>query len=124
MRQPYIKNEPQEKQEMQSAIRMILLVASISILFALTGRLLPHSFDEELLPSAESAKENSPGRRPQSGRAPGYNRELESPVRAKQVFCSALTGLGAAPIRYPGFQSPLRVLFHPGLFCFALSALY
>ena len=49
--------------------------------------------------------------------------EDKSPVRAAQSACIALTGLNLNPICNPGFQSPLRVLFHPGLSCSALSAL-
>ena len=36
---------------------------------------------------------------------------------------SSLGGINLIPIPYTGFQSTLRVPFHPGLCCYALSAL-
>jgi hypothetical protein len=54
----------------------------------------------------------------------GWQRKNTSPERAVQSACIALSGLNLNPIRNPGFQSPLRVLFHPGLCCSALSALH
>ena len=67
--------------------------------------------------SAESAVQQSPGRKPWE------QREIEcSPVRAAQVlfrpYRAHFTSYSA-----PGFQSPLCVLFHPGLRYIAPSAL-
>jgi len=72
--------------------------------------------------SAESAEQQSPGWRSRSGRNPGAAYKAYKPCKGGAV-CIALTGLLLNPIRNPGFQSPLRVLFHPGLCCSALSAL-
>ena len=66
--------------------------------------------------SAESAKQSSPGRKPWVEMKTG-----RSPERAKQTLCVALSGLNGKPIHNPGFQ--LLRSFHPGLYCFALSAL-
>jgi hypothetical protein len=69
-------------------------------------------------PSAESAAQQSPGRKPWE-----WNGLGESPVRAMQSVCAALSGLSLACPATQGSGARCRVLLHPGLFCAAPSAL-
>jgi hypothetical protein len=67
--------------------------------------------------SAESAMQQSLGRKPQEKQ--GAKRALQG-RHSGRAAPSELIFLRS---RYPGFQSPLRVLLHPGLCCAAPSAL-
>jgi hypothetical protein len=69
-------------------------------------------------PSAESAAQQSPGRKPWEWHGLG-----ESPERAMQSVCAALSGLNLACPATQGSGARCRVLLHPGLFCAAPSAL-
>ena len=78
-----------------------------------------------IIQSAESARQQSPGRRPWE------RHEYEtSPERAAQVFgklCKSLCRPFRAKHQFhpetQGSRARRRVLFHPGLCCSALSAL-
>ena len=53
-----------------------------------------------------------------------FKTAIQSAEGVAESACLALTWLNLPSISYPGFQRPLRVLFHPGLFYDAPSVLH
>jgi hypothetical protein len=74
-------------------------------------------------PSAESASQHSPGRKPWEWH------EIKPALKGRHRFsqekaCAALSGLISPLFRTQGSRARCRALFHPGLCCAAPSALH